>query len=121
MHSSITEVLFTAFYGRESGNFGPASSGLWPDDNLYFLLLNHCSNTVQAKESTKTTNDARADQFCFDDDEEDDDTCTDVPNCCSMESVVEAASHFSSINAAYREIGGQKDYAVFGHCVIQCP
>eukprot|EP00731_Ephydatia_muelleri_P006868 Em0003g1116a len=21
----------------------------------------------------------------------------------------------------YREIGGQKDYAVFGHCVIQCP
>eukprot|EP00731_Ephydatia_muelleri_P022264 Em0014g855a len=22
---------------------------------------------------------------------------------------------------AYREIGGQKDYAVFGHCVIQCP
>ena len=102
-HSSITEVPFTAFYGRESGNFGPASSGLWPDDNLYFLLLNHCSYTVQAKESTKTTNDARADQFCFDD-EEDDDTCTDVPNCCSMESVVEAASHFSSINAVRREI-----------------
>ena len=23
--------------------------------------------------------------------------------------------------ASYREIGGQKDYAVFGHCVIQCP
>ena len=23
--------------------------------------------------------------------------------------------------ATYREIGGQKDYAVFGHCVIQCP
>ena len=22
---------------------------------------------------------------------------------------------------SYREIGGQKDYAVFGHCVIQCP
>ena len=21
----------------------------------------------------------------------------------------------------YREIGGQKDYAVFGHCVIRCP
>ena len=21
----------------------------------------------------------------------------------------------------YRENGGQKDYAVFGHCVIQCP
>ena len=21
----------------------------------------------------------------------------------------------------YQEIGGQKDYAVFGHCVIQCP
>ena len=55
---------------------------------MYFLLLNHCSYTVQAKEST---NDARADQFCFDDEEEDDDTCTDVPNCCSMESVVEAA------------------------------
>ena len=101
----ITEVPFTAFYGRESGNFGPASSGLWPDDNLYFLLLNHCSNTVQAKESTKTTNDARADQFCFDDEEDDDDdTCTDVPNCCSMESVVEAASHLSSIDAVRREI-----------------
>ena len=23
--------------------------------------------------------------------------------------------------SSYREIGGQKDYAVFGHCVIQCP
>ena len=82
-HSSIIEVSCAAFYGRESGNFGPASSGLWPDDNLYFLLLNHCSSTVLAKESTKTTNDARADQFCFDDEEDDDDTCTDVPNCCS--------------------------------------
>ena len=24
-------------------------------------------------------------------------------------------------NPSYREIGDQKDYAVFGHCVIQCP
>ena len=23
--------------------------------------------------------------------------------------------------SSYREIGGQKEYAVFGHCVIQCP
>ena len=106
-HSSINEVPFTAFYGRESGHFGPASSGLWPDDNLYFLLLNHCSCIMQAKESTQqiikeTTNDARADQFCLD--EEDDGTCSDAKNCCSIESVVEAASHFSSINAVRREI-----------------
>ena len=26
-----------------------------------------------------------------------------------------------NIVLSYREIGGQKDYAVFGHCVIQCP
>ena len=25
------------------------------------------------------------------------------------------------MHLTYREIGGQKDYAVFGHCVIQCP
>ena len=25
------------------------------------------------------------------------------------------------IAGTYREIGGQKDYAVFGHCVILCP
>ena len=24
------------------------------------------------------------------------------------------------LQTSYREIGGQKDYAVFGHCVIQC-
>ena len=23
--------------------------------------------------------------------------------------------------SSYQEIGGQKDYAVFGHCVNQCP
>ena len=25
------------------------------------------------------------------------------------------------VHTTYREIGGQKDYAVFGHCVIQYP
>ena len=29
--------------------------------------------------------------------------------------------HLARNCPAYREIGGQKDYAVFGHCVIQCP
>ena len=29
--------------------------------------------------------------------------------------------HLQFRYTAYREIGGQKDYAVFGHCVIPCP
>ena len=27
----------------------------------------------------------------------------------------------SEVNYTCREIGGQRDYAVFGHCVILCP
>ena len=30
-------------------------------------------------------------------------------------------THWYLLLRSYREIGGQKDYAVFGHCVIQCP
>ena len=34
----------------------------------------------------------------------------------SKEECVEVLDPYNT----YREIGGQKDYAVFGHCVIQC-
>ena len=49
-HSTINEVPFTAFYGRESGQFCPATSGLWPDDDLYLALLNNFSYMIQTKE-----------------------------------------------------------------------
>ena len=35
--------------------------------------------------------------------------------------VIDNRHHYMSSRHTYREIGGQKDYAVFGHCVIQCP
>ena len=60
---------------------------------------------IQTKELNEhaTTNATyvRADQFCLDDD---DYTCNDATQCFSMESVLEAASYFSSINLMRREI-----------------
>ena len=122
-HSTINEVPFTAFYGRESGQFGPATSGLWPDDNLYLLLLNNFSYMIQTKElnehTTTNATDVRADQLnCLDDDYY---TCNDATQCFSMESVLETASNFSSINIMRREIelsvfNATEQSSVRNHC-----
>ena len=78
---------------------------------------------IQTKElnehTTTNATDVRADQLnCLDDD---DYTCNDATQCFSMESVLETASNFSSINIMRREIelsvfNATEQSSVRNHC-----
>ena len=47
--------------------------------------------------------------------------CREGANLAGIADSIDTLGLWRQFISTYREIGGQKDYAVFGHCVIQCP
>ena len=96
-HSSINNVPFRVFFGRDSGHYGlNSTAGLWPSDDIYRLMLQPARPESQQAHTT-----------------EDDFTGDGIEDTCDMmsdESVFpadvlqKAASSFSCLNAFRHEM-----------------